>query len=239
MALTVLIALIIVAMQLPFYVLAASRYRDYAPTYVLAIVIAWIVIFPFVIFLNLVALIRIRRVSKPSPQIAENNGQVDDSANNKSRQLLHRIQISAVNIIIACAATLALTVFNIPRSQRGLTSDPRCYFDAVDICFRFSMFSVLYGCGVALWFLAPSALGWQSSFGLPSIIIGTPSVRSIRLSTSSVRGGIPTATASSALMRHQPAQVASLQQPRPEEGGDAQAASKPNDEITKTDVAQA
>ena len=146
--LSILIVLIALILELPFYLLSSRMFRSDAADWSVELEVIWSVIFGIIILLNITAFFKIAQI-KYSWRITE--------PKNDMKKFLNRIQIAAVNIIVSCVFIIALIYFFDEHSIRGLYSDPRCYLDGVDIAYRCSMFWFEYGCAVAVWFVAPSA----------------------------------------------------------------------------------
>jgi magnesium-transporting ATPase (P-type) len=152
MGYSMLSVVVLLLVELPFYVLIASRYRVEAAIWSLAIVIGWGVIFGSIILLNLLAFLRITQM-KRIQSILPN---ADNPESLGMQRMMTRIQITAGQIVLGALGALITSSFFQVRSRRGFYSDPRCYFDWNDFAFRISMFFVQYVCAVAIWFVAPS-----------------------------------------------------------------------------------
>jgi hypothetical protein len=72
--------------------------------------------------------------------------------------MLTRIQMAAGQLVIVSLFALATSTLLQLRLSRGLYTVPHCYLDSVDAASRLSRIGAEYGCAVAVWFLAPSAL---------------------------------------------------------------------------------
>jgi hypothetical protein len=103
----------------------------------------WGVAFLILIVLNVVTLVRVSIVRR-SPALNDRS---------PIPRLLVRIQIAAVQLIVASiGSVLSLTVC-LALGTRVYYSDPRCYLDWDDILFRSARLFLLYGTTICVWFV--------------------------------------------------------------------------------------
>ena len=154
MILSIVIVIVVLAVELPFSVLAVRDFRAQAIQWAPEVEISWAVILGIIIVLNLMAFGWISYL-----KVLQFGSSSSIESNKEMFKILTRIQVAAVYIIISCACSIASMFFFGARSQRGVYSDPRCFLDGVDIAYRLSTLFFQFSCAVAIWFIAPSIRG--------------------------------------------------------------------------------
>ena len=145
----------VLLIEVPFYVLTAYKFRSEANMWSLAVIIGYAIIFVSVILLNSMAFLRVTQIKRTQSCTIIHAEQNTEAI--RIQRLMSRIQKCAAQLIVAALGALVLGSLFYVRSQREFYTDPRCYLDSIDIAFRTSMMFVLYGCAVAIWFVAPCA----------------------------------------------------------------------------------
>jgi hypothetical protein len=149
--------LLIIMVEVPLYVLAASNFRSEAIKYVLAQIIVWSITLGSIAIINLFAFIKVTRIKQMyGMNVAP--GSHDRSQEMSSMvRMLTRIQRTSWQLGLLSLLILATLLFSYFRSRRGVYTDPRCYVEAADVLVRCSVLALAYTCGVAVWFVAPTA----------------------------------------------------------------------------------
>jgi magnesium-transporting ATPase (P-type) len=173
---SIVCVIVILLVELPFYVLISSRFRSEAAIWSLAIVIGWYFIYTSICLLNSFAFFSITRIKRSQ---SVNPIEVPDAS--AMSNFLRRIQLASGQLVIVSPVIMGLTTCFLYRSRRGFYSDPRCYWDSLDVAFRLTMWFVEYTCALALWFIAPTARSAMRS------LVSQPAPNSISRLSSSLR----------------------------------------------------
>jgi len=162
---SIISVLVVLVMELPFFILTTLRFRMEASRWSLAVSIGWVIIFTSIIVLNSFALILITRIKRTQePESGTTTGML---------RLMRRIQISSIQLVIASVCSLFLSFLYHFRAIRGYYQDPRCFADWIDLAFRCSQFPIQYSVMVAIWFVAPSAYSLMKDPSIADVSSGS------------------------------------------------------------------